>query len=144
CASCRCGARAAGARRRDRCQGHGTMTPLTDAAVDAVVVRMRERVAADSARVARRRVRAPPAVPTSRTHLPTQPTAQRNYTMGYRRSHFFKSAYLRAQDLTSSLILTIRHISEELIGPERQLRCVISFDETDQKLVMNATNWGTL
>lgn len=63
-----------------------------------------------------------------------------------KRDHFFKSKFLNADaDLTGGpLTLTIRAVREDLIGPEKQLKALVDFDETEKALVLNATNFDVI
>jgi hypothetical protein len=57
----------------------------------------------------------------------------------------FPSRWLKAADLESDgEVVTIRKIMMEAVGLEQESKPVMSFDETDQLLVCNFTNWNSI
>lgn len=52
----------------------------------------------------------------------------------------FPSKFLRAEDLDGDVVLTIRKITIEAIGNDREEKPVISFRETEKLLALNKTN----
>jgi hypothetical protein len=57
----------------------------------------------------------------------------------------FPSRWLKAADLESDgETVTIGRVTMEEIGEERERKPVMSFDETDQCLVINLTNWNSI
>jgi hypothetical protein len=56
-------------------------------------------------------------------------------------SQIFPSRWLKAAELgPDGLELTIRKVTLEEVGEEREQKPVMAFDETDKKLVLNITN----
>jgi hypothetical protein len=57
----------------------------------------------------------------------------------------FPSRWLKAADLESDgETVTIKKIMMEKVGLEQEHKPVMSFDETDQLLVINLTNWNSI
>jgi hypothetical protein len=57
----------------------------------------------------------------------------------------FPSRWLKAADLgPDGETVTIRRVTMEEIGEERERKPVMTFDETDQELVVNLTNWNSI
>jgi hypothetical protein len=57
-------------------------------------------------------------------------------------SQRFPSAYMAAADLDGGpRTFTISHVTEELIGQDREEKLVVHFDDFDKGLVLNQTNW---
>jgi hypothetical protein len=59
---------------------------------------------------------------------------------------FFGGAYLKADDIDeeSGLVLTIQDYSVEEVGPDKETKCLLEFQETEKKLVLNVTNGRVL
>jgi hypothetical protein len=57
----------------------------------------------------------------------------------------FPSRSLKAADLESDgETVTIQKVTMEQIGEKRERKPVMTFDETDQELVVNVTNWNSI
>ena len=57
----------------------------------------------------------------------------------------FPSRWLRAADLEpDGEKVTIRKVTMEEIGEERERKPIMAFDETDKELVVNVTNWNSI
>jgi len=57
----------------------------------------------------------------------------------------FPSRWLKAAEIEGDgEIVTIRKVTMEEIGEERERKPIIAFEETDQELVVNLTNWTTI
>ena len=60
-------------------------------------------------------------------------------------SQIFPSRWLKAVELgPDGLELTIRKVTLEEVGEEREQKPVMAFDETDKELVLNITNWNSI
>lgn len=64
--------------------------------------------------------------------------------MAFSKKDFFPSRFFKATEFAEALTLTITEIKSELVGPEKALKCVVSFAEDDRGLPLNATNWSSL
>ncbi|MBZ0172618.1 MAG: hypothetical protein K8E66_09590 [Phycisphaerales bacterium] len=53
----------------------------------------------------------------------------------------FQSQYFRGADLAEDFVGTITNVGTELVG-EKDERRVVSFEESNKKLVLNRTNWN--
>ena len=61
------------------------------------------------------------------------------------RNEVYPSRWLKAADLSpDGEQVTIRKVTVEEIGEEREKKPIISFDEIDKALVVNVTNWDTI
>ena len=61
------------------------------------------------------------------------------------RNQVYPSRWLKAADLSSDgEQITIREVTVEEIGEEREKKPVMSFDELDKELVVNMTNWTSI
>jgi hypothetical protein len=58
----------------------------------------------------------------------------------------FGGRYIKADDIPEegSLILTIADFSVEEIGPNKDEKCLLEFNETEKRLVLNVTNGKAL
>lgn len=62
-----------------------------------------------------------------------------------KRNQIFPSRWLRATDLArEGQQVTIRNVTVEKIGEEREEKAIMSFDELDKELVVNVTNWTSI
>lgn len=53
----------------------------------------------------------------------------------------FPSKYLKASDINGAdMVVTIQSLSQEELGPQKDLKTVVYFAETDKGLVLNKTN----
>ena len=61
------------------------------------------------------------------------------------RNQVYPSRWLKAADLSpDGEQITIREVTVEEIGEEREKKPVMSFDELDKELVVNMTNWTSI
>lgn len=61
------------------------------------------------------------------------------------RNEVFPSRWLKAADLSpEGDQVTIRKVTMEEIGEEREKKPIISFDDHDKELVVNVTNWDSI
>jgi hypothetical protein len=59
-----------------------------------------------------------------------------------KRNDVYPSTWLKAADLgPAGRVVTIRNVTLEEVGKERERKPVMTFKETDQELIINATNW---
>ena len=64
-----------------------------------------------------------------------------------KREEVFPSRWLKAADLDRDDFdgnVTIKEVSWEEIGEERQEKAVVAFEEIDKELVLNVTNWDRI
>jgi hypothetical protein len=53
----------------------------------------------------------------------------------------YKERWLKAVDLPDTdLIVTITDVNDEIIGPEKEQKLILSFKETEKQLVLNKSN----
>jgi hypothetical protein len=65
--------------------------------------------------------------------------------MKMKRNQIFPSRWLRATDLApEGQQVTIRNVTVEQIGEEREKKPIVSFDELDKELIVNVTNWTSI
>ena len=61
------------------------------------------------------------------------------------RNEVYPSRWLKAADLSpDGEQVTIRKVTVEEIGEEREEKPIMSFDELDKELVVNVTNWDSI
>jgi hypothetical protein len=61
------------------------------------------------------------------------------------RNEVYPSRWLKAVDLSpDGDQVTIRKVTMEEIGEEREKKPIISFDDLDKELVVNVTNWDSI
>ena len=53
-------------------------------------------------------------------------------------------SYIKANDLSSPMRVTISALDHEEIGQEKEMKYVLSFKETSKKLILNTTNTKAL
>jgi hypothetical protein len=57
----------------------------------------------------------------------------------------YHSRWLKAEDLPDEdLVLTIKDVTDEEVGPEEELKLILTFLEKDKQLILNKTNAKTL
>ncbi len=57
----------------------------------------------------------------------------------------YRSRWLKATDISGDdLIVTIKDVTDEQVGPEKELKLVLGFVEIDKQLILNKTNAKTL
>jgi hypothetical protein len=57
---------------------------------------------------------------------------------------YFSSEFLKASDLPAPRLLTISKVEQQEVGREKELKLVVSFEATEQGLVLNKTNAETI
>ena len=55
-------------------------------------------------------------------------------------NELYPSDYLKAADITQPVVMTIRTVTQEEIGPDKTLKPVVFFNEKSRGLVLNKTN----
>ena len=61
------------------------------------------------------------------------------------RNEVYPSRWLKAADLSpEGEQVTIRRVTMEEIGEEREKKPIMSFDDRDKELVLNVTNWDSI
>lgn len=62
--------------------------------------------------------------------------------MGFTEIDFFKPKYFKAENFQDSpRDFTVRDVRDELVGPEKQLKCVVYVVEDDRGFPLNKTNF---
>lgn len=70
---------------------------------------------------------------------------RREVEMGFSvMKHVAAGAYLKASDFDKPRLLTIRDVSIELVGPEKEEKVCLHFNECEQMLVLNKINGETI
>jgi hypothetical protein len=61
------------------------------------------------------------------------------------RDEVYPSRWLKAADISpEGEDVTMRKVTKEEIGEEREKKAIMSFDELDKELVVNKTNWDRI
>jgi len=84
--------------------------------------------------------------PRQSRHLNTGRTKRKNENkQNMKLNQIYPSKYLNAADLSrEGEDVTIRKVTIEEVGEERQRKPVIAFDERKRQLVVNKTNWNSI
>lgn len=63
-----------------------------------------------------------------------------------KRHEAYKGSFLKSQDLEGDYTVTIKSCQMEAVGQGEDMedKPVLAFDETDQKLILNQTNWDSI
>ena len=57
----------------------------------------------------------------------------------------YKTRWLKADDIPDEdLVLTIQDVNSEGVGPEKEMKLILDFKETDKGLILNKTNAKTI
>ncbi len=61
------------------------------------------------------------------------------------RNEAFPSRFLKAADVPGDGIeLKIAKVEQDKVGPEQELKWIVSFKDEDKQLVLNGTNWDLI